>query len=47
MLISLDTQARYERLVEGRDPPLEKRVVAGAFDLVLLPARRLPFPSRS
>lgn len=43
LLIARGARARYERLVEGRDPPFEKWVAAGAFDLVLLPARRLPF----
>jgi hypothetical protein len=31
---------RSELLVEGTDPPLEKWIAHGQFDLVLLPARR-------
>jgi hypothetical protein len=31
--------ASYEMLIEGADPPLEQYAAAGAFDLVLLPAR--------
>ena len=33
-------RARFELLVEGRDPPLEALVATGSIDLVLLPARR-------
>jgi hypothetical protein len=46
LLSALGTQARYERLVEGRDPPLEEWVARGGFDLVLLPAHRRPFVYR-
>lgn len=46
LLGAVGGQARYQRLVEGRDPPLEKWVAASAFDLVLLPARRLPYGPR-
>jgi hypothetical protein len=37
----LGAEAHYERLVEGRDPPLGEWVAFNGFDLVLLPARRL------
>ena len=40
LLGSTGERSHYERLVEGRDPPLGARAAAGRFDLVLLPARR-------
>jgi hypothetical protein len=46
LLGTVGENARYERLVEGRDPPLGKWVAARSFDLVLLPGRRLPYGPR-
>ncbi|MGN6169865.1 MAG: hypothetical protein ACTHQQ_17105 [Solirubrobacteraceae bacterium] len=33
-------RTKYALLVEGEDPALEQWIVAGSFDLILLPARR-------
>jgi hypothetical protein len=41
-LAGFGVAASYELLLEGVDPPLERFTADGAFELVLLPARRRP-----